>query len=72
LWNAVKLRQRNVSFEIRRDDNGNALNRTHRRKFLYLACSNAPVAAADSLLWRETVTAARHGVQKGPAITARR
>jgi site-specific DNA recombinase len=34
LWNAVKLRQRDASFEIRRDDNGNALNRAHRRKFL--------------------------------------
>ena len=34
LWGAVKLRQRDLSFEIRRDDSGNALNRTHRRKFL--------------------------------------
>jgi site-specific DNA recombinase len=34
LWDAVKLRQRGLSFEIRRDDRGNALNRTHRRKFL--------------------------------------
>ena len=34
LWNAVKLRQRDASFEIRRDDSGNALNRAHRRKFL--------------------------------------
>jgi len=34
LWNAAKLRQRDVSFEIRRDDSGNALNRAHRRKFL--------------------------------------
>jgi site-specific DNA recombinase len=31
----VKLRQRGLSFEIRRDDSGNALNRTHRRKFLF-------------------------------------
>ena len=34
LWNAAKLRQRDVSFEIRRDLSGNALNRAHRRKFL--------------------------------------
>ena len=34
LWGAVKLRQRELSFEIRRDNSGNALNRTHRRKFL--------------------------------------
>ena len=34
LWNAVKRRQHELSFEIRRDDGGNALNRAHRRKFL--------------------------------------
>ena len=34
LWDAVKIRQRELSFEIRRDDSGNALNRAHRRKFL--------------------------------------
>jgi hypothetical protein len=34
LWEAVRLRQREVSFEIRRDEGGNALNRVHRRKFL--------------------------------------
>jgi site-specific DNA recombinase len=30
----VRLRQRELSFEIRRDEGGNALNRAHRRKFL--------------------------------------
>jgi hypothetical protein len=35
LWDAVKRRQGSISFEIRRDDRGNALNRTHRRKFLF-------------------------------------
>jgi hypothetical protein len=34
LWEAVKLRQRELSFEIGRDEGGNALNRAHRRKFL--------------------------------------
>ena len=34
LWEAVKLRQRELSFEIQRDEGGNALNRVHRRKFL--------------------------------------
>src|SRR3990170_98763 len=34
LWEAVRLRQRELSFEIRRDEAGNALNRAHRRKFL--------------------------------------
>ncbi len=34
LWDEVRLRQRGLSFEIRRDDSGNALNRAHRRKFL--------------------------------------
>jgi len=34
LWEAVKRRQRDLSFEIGRDDHGNALNRAHRRKFL--------------------------------------
>jgi hypothetical protein len=34
LWEAVKRRQRDISFEIGRDDHGNALNRAHRRKFL--------------------------------------
>lgn len=34
LWDSVKLRQRALSFEIRRNDSGNALNRAHRRRFL--------------------------------------
>ena len=34
LWEAVKLRQRELCFDIRRDEGGNALNRVHRRKFL--------------------------------------
>jgi site-specific DNA recombinase len=34
LWNAVKLRQQDVSFEIGRDDSSNPLSRAHRRKFL--------------------------------------
>ncbi len=34
LWEAVKRRQQGLSFDIRRDDSGNALNRVHRRKFL--------------------------------------
>src|SRR6185295_14358022 len=34
LWDAVKLRQNEQSYEVRRDENGNALNRAHRRKFL--------------------------------------
>ncbi len=34
LWDAVKCRQYGLSFEIRRDDGGNALNRAHRGKFL--------------------------------------
>src|SRR5919106_791277 len=34
LWQAVRLRQRELSFEIQRDECGNALNRVHRRKFL--------------------------------------
>ncbi|WP_211110591.1 recombinase family protein [Azospirillum ramasamyi] len=34
LWERVKERQASISFEITRDDQGNALNRAHRRKFL--------------------------------------
>jgi site-specific DNA recombinase len=34
LWQAAKARQSKASFEIQRDDSGNALNRVHRRKFL--------------------------------------
>jgi site-specific DNA recombinase len=34
LWQAAKLRQSEASFQIGRDDSGNALNRVHRRKFL--------------------------------------
>ena len=34
LWEAVKRRQKDLAFEIERDDHGNALNRAHRRKFL--------------------------------------
>jgi DNA invertase Pin-like site-specific DNA recombinase len=35
LWNRVKVRQRAAGFEMRRDSEGNALNRAHRRKFLF-------------------------------------
>ncbi|PWC57421.1 recombinase family protein, partial [Azospirillum sp. TSH58] len=34
LWNRVKTRQEAVATEIGRDDQGNALNRVHRRRFL--------------------------------------
>ncbi|CAO3453610.1 Recombinase [Azospirillum argentinense] len=34
LWNRVKVRQEAVATEIGRDDQGNALNRVHRRRFL--------------------------------------
>jgi len=34
LWEAVKRRQQELSFEVRRDDSGNPLNRAHRRRFL--------------------------------------
>jgi len=34
LWNAVKVRQRETAFEIGRTDDGQALNRAHRRRFL--------------------------------------
>ena len=33
-WHAVKLRQDKTSFEMARDEQGNALNRAHRRRFL--------------------------------------
>ena len=35
LWDAVRRRQQSLSFAIPRDDDGNALNRAHRRKFLF-------------------------------------
>jgi DNA invertase Pin-like site-specific DNA recombinase len=34
LWSQVKTRQQAARFEIGRDDEGNALNRVHRRRFL--------------------------------------
>ena len=34
LWNVVKARQKEVRIEIGRDEDGNALNRAHRRQFL--------------------------------------
>ena len=34
LWDAVKTRQQQATFEIGRDDNGTALNRAHRNVFL--------------------------------------
>jgi DNA invertase Pin-like site-specific DNA recombinase len=34
LWDAVKRRQEAVAFEMGRNDDGNALNRAHRRKYL--------------------------------------
>ncbi|MCW2242497.1 hypothetical protein [Azospirillum canadense] len=34
LWERAKARQASISFDIGRDDQGNALNRAHRRKFL--------------------------------------
>jgi hypothetical protein len=35
LWQRVKARQESLRFEIGRDDQGNALNRAHRRRFLF-------------------------------------
>ena len=34
LWERVKARQRQIRFEIARDQQGNALNRAHRRRYL--------------------------------------
>lgn len=34
LWGRVKARQEKIRFTISRDEQGNALNRTHRRRFL--------------------------------------
>ncbi len=34
LWERVKARQASIGFTMGRDDQGNALNRAHRRKFL--------------------------------------
>ena len=34
-WAAAKLRQRQQSYETRRDETGNPLNRAHRRKFFF-------------------------------------
>jgi site-specific DNA recombinase len=34
LWERVKARQQKIGFEIGRDEQGNALNRAHRRRFL--------------------------------------
>ena len=34
LWDQVKARQQEVRIEMSRDENGNALNRAHRRQFL--------------------------------------
>jgi site-specific DNA recombinase len=34
LWNRVKARQQQIKFTIARDEDGNALNRAHRRRFL--------------------------------------
>ena len=42
VWDRVKARQSAASFEMGRDDSGNALNRTHRRRFVLsglLRCS---------------------------------
>jgi site-specific DNA recombinase len=35
LWERVKTRQREVHIEIGRDEKGNALNRAHRKKFIF-------------------------------------
>ncbi len=35
LWNRVKIRQEAMRIAIGRDDDGNALNRVHRRKFMF-------------------------------------
>jgi site-specific DNA recombinase len=34
LWGAVKARQQSTAYQITRDEDGNALNRAHRRQFL--------------------------------------
>ena len=35
LWERVKARQKDVCFEIAKDADGNALNRSHRRRYLF-------------------------------------
>ena len=42
LWDAVKLHQNEQSYDVRRDEAGNPLNRAHRRKFLCLSGLSKP------------------------------
>ena len=46
LWQQVKVRQQSVRLEMSRDDSGNALNRVHRRKYLFSGLLKCGVCGA--------------------------
>ena len=52
LWEAVRLRQRELSFDIRRDEGGNALIEFTGASSCYPVCSNVAAAEAASPSWR--------------------
>ena len=46
LWNRVKVRQKAVRIDIGRDQDGNALNRVHRRRYLFSGLLKCGVCGA--------------------------
>ena len=72
LWDAVKARQRELSFEIRRDDSGNALNRAHRRKFLLSGLLKCGCCGGDFTILAQDRYGCATRRAKGPATTTRR
>ena len=69
LWDAVKARQVAIGFAVGRDDDGNALNRAHRRDFLLSGLLTCGCCAAATRSWPKTGTAVRHGVPRAPVTT---
>ena len=47
LWNKVKKRQKNARIEMARDESGNALNRVHRRKFMFSGLLKCGICGAS-------------------------
>ena len=70
LWQAVKRRQETVTFEMERDEEGHALNRSHRRRFLLsglLICGCC--GGSFSIMTRDTYSAAPVGAPRACAAT---
>jgi hypothetical protein len=69
LWQKVKTRQGQLSFKVGRDDSGNALNRTHRTK--YLLCRSRRRRASQSHGFQRSSMLSRRFCRRGSVCLSR-